>query len=53
MTGMAKSLERDPQVESLLRRRSSDLGIPPFTEKPLSQTLPEWIGWGRGWGLSR
>lgn len=53
MTGMAKSLERDPQVESLLRRRSSDLGMPPFMEKPLSQSLPEWIGWGRGRGLGR
>jgi Ti-type conjugative transfer relaxase TraA len=53
MTGMAKSLERDPQVESLLRRRSSDLGMPPFMEKPLSQTLPEWIGWGRDRGLGR
>ncbi|MGQ0590362.1 MAG: Ti-type conjugative transfer relaxase TraA, partial [Sphingosinicella sp.] len=53
MTGMAKSLERDPQVESLLRRRSSDLGMPPFMEKPLSQTLPQWIGWGRGRGLGR
>lgn len=53
MTGMAKSLERDPQVESLLRRRSSDLGMPPFMEKPLAQSLPEWIGWGRGRELGR
>jgi Ti-type conjugative transfer relaxase TraA len=53
MTGLAKSLERDPQVESLLRRRTSELGMPPFMEKPLSQTLPEWIGWGRGRGLER
>ena len=53
MTGMAKSLERDPQVESLLRRRTSELGMPPFMEKPLSQALPEWIGWGRGRGLGR
>jgi Ti-type conjugative transfer relaxase TraA len=53
MTGVAKSLERDPQVESLLRRRTDDLGLPPFVEKPLSQALPSWIGWGRGRGLSR
>lgn len=53
MTGLAKSLERDPQVESLLRRRASELGMPPFVEKPLSQSLPDWIGWGRGRGLER
>lgn len=53
MIGLAKGLERDPQVESLLRRRSSELGIPPFMERPLSQSLPDWIGWGRGRGLAR
>jgi hypothetical protein len=50
---LAKSLERDPQVESLLRRRTNELGMPPFVEKPLSQALPGWIGFGRGRGLSR
>ncbi len=53
MTGLAKSLERDPQVESLLRRRHSELGIPAYLERPLSQSLPDWIGWGRGRGLGR
>lgn len=53
MTGLAKSLERDPQMESLLRRRHSELGMPPFVERPLSQSLPDWIGWGRGRGLQR
>jgi len=53
MTGLAKTLERDPQVESLLRNRSKELGVPPFIEKPLSQALPDWIGWGRGRGLER
>jgi Ti-type conjugative transfer relaxase TraA len=53
MAGLAKSLERDPQVESMLRRRTGELGLPPFVEKPLSQALPDWIGWGRGRGLSR
>jgi hypothetical protein len=53
MAGLAKSLERDPQVESLLRRRTSELGLPPFIEKPLSQALPDWIGYGRGRGLGR
>lgn len=53
MAAMAKSLERDPQLESLLRRRTDELGLPPFIQKPLSQALPDWIGWGRGRGLSR
>lgn len=53
MTGFAKGLERDPQLESLLRRRTNELGMPPFIEKPLSQALPDWIGWGRGRGLGR
>jgi hypothetical protein len=53
MTGLAKGLERDPQVESLLRSREKELGMPPFIDRPLSQALPEWIGWGRGRGLSR
>ena len=53
MTVFAKSLERDPQVESLLRNRHKELGMPPFVEQRLSQSLPNWIGWGRGRGLER
>jgi Ti-type conjugative transfer relaxase TraA len=53
MTGLAKSLERDPQLESLLRNRSKDLGVPAYLDRPLSQALPQWIGWGRGRGLER
>jgi Ti-type conjugative transfer relaxase TraA len=53
MTGLAKSLERDPQLESLLRNRSKDLGLPAYLDRPLSQALPQWIGWGRGRGLER
>jgi Ti-type conjugative transfer relaxase TraA len=53
MTGLAKSLERDPQLESLLRNRSKDLGVPSYLDRPLSQALPQWIGWGRGRGLER
>jgi hypothetical protein len=53
MTGLAKGLERDPQVESLLRSRDRELGLPPFVDRPLFQALPEWIGWGRGRGLQR
>jgi Ti-type conjugative transfer relaxase TraA len=53
MAGLAKSLERDPQVESLLRLRHKELGMPSYIEGPLSRSLPGWIGWGRGRGLGR
>jgi Ti-type conjugative transfer relaxase TraA len=53
MAQLAETLARDPQVESLLRQRSKELGIPSFIERPLSQALPDWIGWGRGRGLGR
>jgi Ti-type conjugative transfer relaxase TraA len=53
MIAFAKTLERDPQVESLLRGRNRELGMPPHVERPLPQALPDWIGWGRGRGLER
>lgn len=53
MTGLAKSLERDPQVESLLRSRNKELGMPAYVEGRVSQSLPNWIGWGRGRGIDR
>jgi Ti-type conjugative transfer relaxase TraA len=53
MTGLAKTLERDPQVESLLRSRHKELGMPAYVEGRLSQSLPGWIGWGRGRGIER
>ena len=53
MTGLAKSLERDPQLESLLRNRTKELSVPSYLDRPLSQALPQWIGWGRGRGLER
>ena len=53
MTGLAKSLERDPQVESLLRGRNKELGMPAYIEGRVSQSLPNWIGWGRGRGIGR
>jgi Ti-type conjugative transfer relaxase TraA len=53
MKAFAKQLERDPQVESLLRSRSRELGVPAYLERPLSQALPDWIGWGRGRGAER
>lgn len=42
MTGLAKSLERDAQMESLLRPRARELGlIRPF-ERELSRELTHW-----------
>ncbi|HZG47852.1 MAG TPA: Ti-type conjugative transfer relaxase TraA [Allosphingosinicella sp.] len=53
MRAFAKQLERDPQVESLLRTRDRELGVPPYLTRPLSQALPNWIGWGRGREIER
>jgi ATP-dependent exoDNAse (exonuclease V) alpha subunit len=51
MIGMAKSLERDPQVESLLRNRKVQLGLPAMTERSIGQSLADMIGRSRGRGL--
>src|SRR5690606_40437929 len=39
MSGMAESLERDPQLESLLRGRSRELGLEVEATRKLSQSL--------------
>jgi Ti-type conjugative transfer relaxase TraA len=53
MLALAHSLERDPALESLLRERRLELGLPAFEERHLSQALPSWFGLSRGRGLSR
>jgi Ti-type conjugative transfer relaxase TraA len=57
MAGMAKSLERDPQMESLLRDRKQELGIDFDTGRQLSHDLSSSVGieMGRGHdhGMSR
>jgi hypothetical protein len=35
MIGMAKSLERDPQIESILRNRKAQLGLPAIAERSI------------------
>jgi hypothetical protein len=50
---MAKSLERDPQVESLLKKRLPELGIKATSSTSLSHDLQNWLGRSRGHGLSR
>ncbi len=51
MSAMAKSLERDPQVESLLRGRRAELGLPSDLGRNVGQGLTEYLGIGRGRGL--
>jgi hypothetical protein len=51
MLGMAKGLERDPQVESILRGRKAQLGLPEISGKSVGQSLAELVGRGRSRGL--
>jgi len=60
MAGMAKSLERDPQVESILRNRTRELGLDTAMSRSrdmgggeLGRQLTQDLGIGRGRGLSR
>ncbi|MEH0198725.1 Ti-type conjugative transfer relaxase TraA [Caulobacter sp. CCNWLY153] len=51
MGAMAKSLERDPQVDSLLRGRRAELGLPVEMGRSVGQRLSDYLGIGRGRGL--
>jgi Ti-type conjugative transfer relaxase TraA len=51
MIGMAKSLERDPQIESILRNRKAQLGLPEGDGRSIGQSLADIIGRGRGRGI--
>ena len=55
MSGMAKSLERDPQMESILAARKAQLGITIETGRRLGAELAfnHGIDWGRGRSLGR
>lgn len=57
MAGMAKSLERDPQVESILRGRTRELGLEIGMERSrdlnLGRELSRDLGIGRDRGMSR
>jgi Ti-type conjugative transfer relaxase TraA len=55
MAGMAKSLERDPQMESILAARKVELGITIDTGRRLGAELAfsQGIDFGRGRGLGR
>ena len=43
MIGMAKGLERDPQVESILRNRKAQLGLPEASARSIGQSLADMI----------
>jgi hypothetical protein len=51
MLGMAKGLERDPQVESILRHRKAQLGLPDISGKSVGRSLAELVARGRSRGL--
>ncbi len=53
MTGMAKSMERDAQAESLVRKRLPEIGIRPTSGASLSHDIQEWSGLSRSRGLGR
>jgi len=53
MATMAGSLERDPQLESLLRNRVKELGIRPAGGASLSHDLQRWLSLSRDRGLGR
>lgn len=51
MADMAKGLERDPQMESILRNRKLELGITVESTRSLGDDLAFSLGLGRGRGL--
>ncbi len=52
MRGMTKNLERDPQVESILRNRSQDLGIGHVRQsESLARNMEQSLTRGRSQGL--
>jgi len=53
MLDMAKSLQRDPQFESLLRNRRIELGLRPKSAGSLSHELAEHLSLSRGRGIGR
>ncbi len=51
LVGMAKGLERDPQLESMLANRRPQLGLDAMSTKTLSQDLQKSLGLSRGLGM--
>jgi hypothetical protein len=53
MLAMGKQLQRDPQLESLLRTRAGGLGIGLQPHRSLSQTIQDWFDRSRQRGIGR
>ncbi|MDV3459224.1 Ti-type conjugative transfer relaxase TraA [Sphingomonas sp. HF-S4] len=53
MGAWGKSLERDAQVESLVKKRLPELGIRASGGNSISHNVQEWLGLSRGRGLGR
>jgi hypothetical protein len=53
MGAMAAGLKRDPQLESILRNRRSELGLHVSRGQSLAGELVDYLGLGRGRGLGR
>ena len=51
LNDMAKSLHRDPQLESLLRNRTHELGLKPLEKHSVSQALQEYLRPSRSLGM--
>jgi len=51
LVGMAKGLERDPQLESVLTNRRPQLGLDAMSTKTLSHDLQKSLGLSRGLGM--
>ncbi|MDK2759252.1 MAG: Ti-type conjugative transfer relaxase TraA [Blastomonas fulva] len=51
LVDMAKGLERDPQLESVLANRRPQLGLDAMSTKTLSQDLQKSLGLSRGLGM--
>jgi Ti-type conjugative transfer relaxase TraA len=53
MSALGKSLERDAQAESLVRKRLPELRIRPREGASISHSIQDWLGLSRGRGLGR
>lgn len=53
LTAMGKQLQRDPQLESLLRTRTRELGMEIGMEQSLSRTIQDWFDGSRQRGIGR
>jgi Ti-type conjugative transfer relaxase TraA len=53
MSALGKSMERDAQAESLVRKRLPELGIRMGEGVSISHSIQDWLGLSRGRGLGR